>query len=110
MLVAVVGAILEEHAACGRRARRLRERLLENFPSDFIIRKDDVAKEMFFIQRGVCHVLADDELTPLFTLPTGSFFGEIALVLSSSSRHSAHGFRQEFWQRKRSVRGNTRKQ
>ena len=51
-------------------------------PDEYIIRKDDVGKEMFFIQRGVCHVLADDELTPLFTLPTGSFFGEIALVLS----------------------------
>ena len=51
-------------------------------PDEYIIRQDDVGKEMFFIQRGVCHVLADDELTPLFTLPTGSFFGEIALVLS----------------------------
>lgn len=27
-------------------------------------------------------MLADDELTPLFTLPTGAFFGEIALLLS----------------------------
>lgn len=51
-------------------------------PDEYIIRKDDVGKEMFFIQRGICHVVADDEVTPLFTLPTGSFFGEIALVLS----------------------------
>ena len=46
-------------------------------PDEYIIRKDDVGKEMFFIQRGVYHVLADDK-TPLFTLPTGSFFSEIA--------------------------------
>jgi hypothetical protein len=51
-------------------------------PDEYIIRKHDVGKEMFFIQRGVCHVLADDENAPLFTLQTGSFFGEIALVLS----------------------------
>ena len=30
-------------------------------PDEYVIRKDDVGKEMFFIQRGVCHVLADDE-------------------------------------------------
>ena len=51
-------------------------------PHDFIIRKDDVGKEMFFIQSGLCHVLADDEQTALFTLTTGRFFGEIGLVLS----------------------------
>ena len=28
-------------------------------------------------------VLADDELTPLFTLPTGSFFGERAPTIKS---------------------------
>ena len=51
-------------------------------PDEYIIRKGDVGKEMFFIQRGICHVVADDEATALFTLPTGSFFGEIALVLA----------------------------
>lgn len=49
---------------------------------ELIVRKGDVGKEMFFVHRGRCHILADDGVTELFSLKQGSFFGEIALVLN----------------------------
>ena len=51
-------------------------------PSEHVVRKGAVGKEMFFIYRGKCTVLANDNKSPLFTLKQGSFFGEIALVLN----------------------------
>lgn len=52
-------------------------------PNDYIIYKNDVGEEMFFIILGSVNVLASDNYKILKTLKKGEFFGEVALLTSS---------------------------
>ena len=52
-------------------------------PNDYIIYKNDVGEEMFFIILGSVNVLASDNQKILKTLKKGEFFGEVALLTSS---------------------------
>lgn len=52
-------------------------------PGDFIFRKGEVGSEMYFINRGSVEVVAENGDT-LATLSAGSFFGEIALLMSQT--------------------------
>lgn len=47
---------------------------------DFIIYKNDIGNEMFFLHIGSVNILAQDNLKVLKTLKKGEFFGEMALV------------------------------
>jgi len=51
-------------------------------PGEFIIRYGDIGKEMYFINRGVVEVCAEDGNTVFNVLSDGSFFGEYALLFS----------------------------
>ncbi len=46
-------------------------------PGDFIIRKGDVGRELFIVNKGEVHVLQNDTGAAIATLYAGSFFGEI---------------------------------
>lgn len=48
-------------------------------PGDYIVRKGDYGREMFFIFRGTVEILNADR-TPVATLTTGLYFGEVALL------------------------------
>merc|ERR1719191_38871 len=48
-------------------------------PGDYVIRKGDCGREMFFIFRGTVEVL-NTERVALATLTTGLYFGEVALL------------------------------
>lgn len=50
-------------------------------PDDYIIHKGEAGDRMYFISRGTAELL-DDENHPLATFTDGSFFGEMALILS----------------------------
>ncbi|MBN2049900.1 MAG: cyclic nucleotide-binding domain-containing protein, partial [Spirochaetales bacterium] len=52
-------------------------------PGDYIVKAGEVGFDMFFISRGSVDVLSADEKTRYTSLTSGSFFGEIALLLSS---------------------------
>lgn len=52
-------------------------------PGDYIFRQGDMGEEMYFISRGAVEVVSADEKVVYATLSEGSFFGEIALLLSS---------------------------
>jgi len=51
-------------------------------PSDFIITKDTIGDEMYFIAEGSVLVLASDKQTVVNTLRKGAYFGEIAIFCS----------------------------
>ena len=51
-------------------------------PLEFVIRKDEIGREMYFLLQGKCEVLALDDQTAEVVLPEGSFFGEVALLFS----------------------------
>lgn len=55
-------------------------------PGDYIIIKDDIGEEMFFILEGNVNVLSvsDDEI--IATLKSGDYFGEIALYMNPTKR------------------------
>lgn len=55
-------------------------------PGDFIIIKDDIGEEMYFIAEGSVYILAADKRTVLNTLGKGSYFGEMAIFLDSNKR------------------------
>ena len=55
-------------------------------PGDFIILKDDIGEEMYFIAEGVVYILAPDKRTVLTTLNKGSYFGEMAIFLGLDKR------------------------
>lgn len=55
-------------------------------PGDFIILKDDIGDEMYFIAEGVVYILAADKRTVLNTLNDGCYFGEMAIFLDSNKR------------------------
>jgi hypothetical protein len=47
---------------------------------EFIVRKGEVGREMYFVQRGTCVVIDEASGNALFRLNNGLFFGEIALL------------------------------
>ena len=55
-------------------------------PGDFIILKDDIGEEMYFIAEGVVYILAADKRTVLNILGQGCYFGEMAIFLESNKR------------------------
>lgn len=48
-------------------------------PQDYIILKDTIGAEMYFIVEGSVHVIAADKITVAKTLSKGDYFGEIAI-------------------------------
>ncbi|MFP4508822.1 MAG: ion transporter [Spirochaetaceae bacterium] len=52
-------------------------------PNDYIVRKGETGREMYFISRGSVRVMSGDEKTTYATLTDGQFFGEIALLLAT---------------------------
>ena len=48
-------------------------------PLDYIITKDEVGDEMYFIVEGTVHVIAADKMTIVKKLNKGQYFGEIAI-------------------------------
>lgn len=53
-------------------------------PGDYIVRAGELGFDMFFISRGSVDVVSADESTVYATLTEGQFFGEIALLLSTT--------------------------
>ncbi|XP_022094111.1 uncharacterized protein LOC110981133 isoform X3 [Acanthaster planci] len=51
---------------------------------EYVVRKFDFGKEMFFIHRGTVEVVSEDGNTVFDTMNAGRFFGEISLVFSCS--------------------------
>ena len=52
-------------------------------PDNYIILKDEIGEEMYFIAEGSVNVLGTDKKTILKTLNKGAFFGEIAIFLDT---------------------------
>jgi len=50
-------------------------------PGDYIIYKDSIGEEMYFIVEGSVYIIAEDNQTVLNTLEMGQYFGEVALFL-----------------------------
>lgn len=50
-------------------------------PTDFIVRQDEYAYEMFFIRTGVVEIFAADSDTIVANLDSGCYFGEIGILL-----------------------------
>jgi CRP-like cAMP-binding protein len=52
-------------------------------PNDYLIYKDDIGDEMYFISIGSVNIIAPDNSKVIKTLEQGDFFGEIALINNS---------------------------
>ena len=52
-------------------------------PLDYIIYKDDIGDEMYFLVEGIVHILSADHQAIAAKLGKGSFFGEMALLYES---------------------------
>ncbi|NXY26043.1 CNGA4 protein, partial [Atrichornis clamosus] len=49
-------------------------------PGEFVCRRGDVGREMYFIREGQLAVVAEDGVTQLAVLGAGLYFGEISLI------------------------------
>ena len=49
-------------------------------PGDFICRKGDIGREMYFVKSGKLSVVSDDGATVFVNLEEGSYFGEISIL------------------------------
>jgi len=65
--------------------RELASTLVGNIflPSDYIINKDDIGSEMYFIVEGSVFIIAADKQTVVNTLFPGSYFGEVAVFFQT---------------------------
>ena len=61
----------------------LRLKVKMYLPHDYLIYKDDLGDEMYFIDFGKVHIIAPDNSKVIKTLGDGDFFGEMALVNNS---------------------------
>jgi len=68
----------------------LQMKLLVFTPGDFIFKKGDVGKEMYFVIRGILEVNSEDGAVN--ELKDGHFFGEIALVKNVNRTASVKEF------------------
>eukprot|EP00746_Dinoflagellata_sp_MGD_P003679 gnl/MRDRNA2_/MRDRNA2_107116_c0_seq1.p1 gnl/MRDRNA2_/MRDRNA2_107116_c0~~gnl/MRDRNA2_/MRDRNA2_107116_c0_seq1.p1 ORF type:complete len:845 (-),score=119.44 gnl/MRDRNA2_/MRDRNA2_107116_c0_seq1:63-2597(-) len=58
-------------------------------PGDFIVRKGEIASEMYFIKSGTCDVIPELNLTSVQKLSCGDCFGEIAMLKDDTSFRTA---------------------
>ncbi len=55
-------------------------------PGDYIVVKDDLAEEMYFIAEGTVYVIAEDKRTVVSVLDKGWYFGEMGILLNTNVR------------------------
>jgi len=56
-------------------------------PGDMVVKKGEVGNELFFIIKGSCEVLIDDEALQVVAVKhVGEYFGEVALVFENQKR------------------------
>ncbi|NXL73536.1 CNGA4 protein, partial [Leptocoma aspasia] len=58
-------------------------------PGEFVCRRGDVGREMYFIREGRLAVVAEDGVTQLAVLGEGLYFGEISLINIKGELHAA---------------------
>lgn len=57
-------------------------------PGEFVCRRGDVGREMYFIREGRLAVVAEDGVTQLAVLGEGLYFGEISLINIKGELHT----------------------
>ncbi|NWT81731.1 CNGA4 protein, partial [Lanius ludovicianus] len=67
-----------EHGVLQQLVLRLRPQVFG--PGEFVCRRGDVGREMYFIREGHLAVVAEDGVTQLAVLGEGLYFGEISLI------------------------------
>ncbi|NXK94143.1 CNGA4 protein, partial [Formicarius rufipectus] len=67
-----------EHEVLQQLVLRLRPQVFG--PGEFVCRRGDVGREMYFIREGRLAVVAEDGVTQLAVLSEGLYFGEISLI------------------------------
>ncbi|NXH32796.1 CNGA4 protein, partial [Myiagra hebetior] len=67
-----------EHGLLRQLVLRLRPQVFG--PGEFVCRRGDVGREMYFIREGRLAVVAEDGVTRLAVLGEGLYFGEISLI------------------------------
>lgn len=67
-----------EHGVLRQLVLRLRPQVFG--PGEFVCRRGDVGREMYFIREGRLAVVAEDGVTQLAVLGEGLYFGEISLI------------------------------
>lgn len=50
--------------------------------NDYLVQREELATRMFFIQAGICEVLANDEQSCIRFLTKGEFFGEVGCLIT----------------------------
>ncbi|NXC78685.1 CNGA4 protein, partial [Anhinga anhinga] len=67
-----------EHGVLRQLVLRLRPQVFG--PGEFVCRRGDVGREMYFVREGRLAVVAEDGVTQLAVLGEGLYFGEISLI------------------------------